>query len=180
MEDHLLKTLEQAKRKLAEQEAAVITTKKLINQLCEFGGVKPLYADADFTPSTSAGLGAIRSDYFYGKSATTAVREYLEMRANSQLGAATFAEIIEALKSGGFDFRALSEDDMVAQRTVSITMGKNSNIFHRLPNGNWGLLSWYPEAKERKKKPDAKPEESASTGSSSQSGDGGQASNTNA
>lgn len=152
MEDHLQKTLEQAKRKLAEQEAAVVATKKLINQLCAFGGSPPMYADSDLQSSSSAGLGAIRSDTFYGKSASTAVREYLDMRAASGLGAATHDEIIAALKTGGFDFSTLAESEMVAQRTVAITMGKNSSIFHKLPNGNWGLLSWYPEAKERKQK----------------------------
>ena len=149
MEDHLQKTLDQAKRKLTEQEAGVTATKKLINQLCEFGGIAPMYSDADFQ-SASAGLGSIRSDTFYGKSASVAVREYLDMRSASGLGAASHDEIITALKTGGFDFSSLAESEMVAQRTVAITMGKNSSIFHKLPNGNWGLLSWYPEAKEKK------------------------------
>ena len=150
MEEHLQKTLDQAKRKLAEQEAAVLATKRLINQLCAFGAMPPMYAESDLDATSTAGLGAIQSDTFYGKSATTAVREYLEMRRSSGLGAASFEEIITALKTGGFDFSTLSTNSTVAERAVSITMGKNSSIFHKLPNGNWGLLAWYPEAKERK------------------------------
>lgn len=149
--DHLLKTLEQAKRKLAEQEAAVTASKKFINQLCEFGGVPPLYQKTD-EPNGALGVGAIQRDSFYGKSVTTATREYLEMRKASGLGAATHIEIIEALKAGGFDFTTISPDETVAQRGVAITLAKNSSIFHKLPNGNWGLLVWYPEAKERKQK----------------------------
>lgn len=143
--------LEQAKRKLAEQEQAVTDTKKFINQLCQFSGSPPLFLIEDEKPF-GAGIGSIQRDSFYGKSVTTAVRELLEMRKASGLGAATHAEIIEALKTGGFDFETLSTESAVAQRAVSITLGKNSSIFHKLPNGNWGLLVWYPEAKEKKKK----------------------------
>ena len=30
---------------------------------------------------------------------------------------------------------------------MTITLGKNSGIFHKLPNGRFGMLSWYPNAK---------------------------------
>lgn len=151
MDEHLSSIMEQAKRKLADQESAVLDSKKFINQLCQFGGAPPLYK-LDEEKSSGLGIGAIQSDTFYGKSATTAVREFLEMRKASGMGAASHTEIIQALQSGGFDFSTLSPDDAIAQRTVAITMGKNSSIFHKLPNGNWGLMVWYPDAKERKKK----------------------------
>ena len=143
--------MEQAKRKLAEQEQAVVDSKKFINQLCQFGGT-PLIYQLDEAGPTNLGIGGIKSDTFYGKSVTTAVREFLEMRMASNVGAESYSEIIQALKTGGFDFSTLSADDNVAERAVSITLGKNSSIFHKLPNGNWGLLVWYPEAKERKSK----------------------------
>jgi hypothetical protein len=148
MDEHLAKTLEHARKKLQEQEQAVIDTKKFINQVCQFAGRDPLYVIEDGTGQT---LAAIRSDTFYGKSITTAVREFLEMRRASNLGAASHAEIITALKSGGFDFETISSDEAVAHRTIATTLGKNSGIFHRLPNGNWGLKGWY-ELKERKPK----------------------------
>lgn len=151
MQEHLLKTLEDAKQKLREQEDAVMATKKFINQLCSFADRPPLYSDADLqTESLRSGLGAIRSDTFYGKSAITACREYLEMRRGSGLGAASLAEIMDALETGGFDFTTISADEEGQKRGVAITLAKNSSIFHKLPNGNWGLLAWYPEAKEKK------------------------------
>jgi len=142
--------MEQAKRKLAEQEQAVTDSKKFINQLCQFGGNPPLYRLEEVGPS-ALGVGAIKSDTFYGKTPIVAVREYLDMRKGSGLGAASYADIIQALEAGGFDFSTLNEDEASARRGVSIMLGKNSSMFHKLPNGNWGLLSWYPEAKERKK-----------------------------
>lgn len=150
MDEHLSTIMEQAKRKLAEQEQAVVDSKKFINQLCQFGELPPLFKLDDSGPS-ALGIGAIQSDTFYGKSATTAVREFLEMRKASGLGAASYGEIIQALETGGFDFATLSPDKDIAKRAVTITLGKNSSIFHKLPNGNWGLLAWYPEAKEKKK-----------------------------
>lgn len=161
MDEHLLKTLEQAKRKLNEQEAAVKATKKFINQVCEFGGQPALYPDVD-AESGSVGIQAMTRDVFYGKSVTTAVREYLEMRKASGLGTATHGEIIDALSAGAFDFSTISADETDAKRGVAITLAKNSSIFHKLPNGNWGLLSWFPEAKEKKqKKADPKANEPA-------------------
>jgi hypothetical protein len=151
MEPHLQKTLEQAKAKLRDQEAEVLQTKRFINQLCAFGGMPPMYTDTDLQAS-SQGLAAIRGDSFYGKSATTAAREYLEMRQTSGQGAATYAEIIAALKEGGFNFSSLSQDETVAMRAIAINLGKNSQTFHKLPNGKWGLLAWYPDVKERKQK----------------------------
>src|ERR1700733_8528834 len=162
MDEHQTAMLEQAKRKLVEQKQAVIDTKKFINQLCQFAGSPPLYSIED-EKTSSAGIGAIQRDSFYGKSVTTAVRELLEMRKTSSLGAATHSEIVEALKVGGFDFATLSADSAVAQRAVSITLGKNSGIFHKLPNGNWGLLAWYPEAKEKKKKVASDQKDTAAT-----------------
>lgn len=151
MDQSLSTVMEQAKRKLAEQEQAVIDSKKFINQLCSFGGLPPMYK-LDETGPSALGIGAIKSDTFYGKSVTTAVREFLDMRKASGLGAAAYGDIIQALEAGGFDFSTLSPDKEIAKRAVTITLGKNSSIFHKLPNnGNWGLLVWYPEAKEKKK-----------------------------
>lgn len=36
-------------------------------------------------------------------------------------------------------------------RALAISISKNTNVFHKLPNGMWGLNVWYPEATERKK-----------------------------
>jgi hypothetical protein len=90
-------------------------------------------------------LGALRADQFYGRVLTTAAREYLEMRNSANLGPATPREIFSALSDGGFKFETKNEDNAITN--IRATLRKNSSIFHRLPNNEYGLLSWYPNAK---------------------------------
>jgi hypothetical protein len=129
---------------LLDLEQQMLETKQVINRLCAKAGIDPLYPDA--TQSTvNNTLGGLRSDSFYGKAITTAAREFLEMRKMAGLGPATPREIYEALVKGGYTFE--SKDDTTALIGVRATIRKNSSIFHRLPNGTYGLLSWYPNAR---------------------------------
>jgi hypothetical protein len=128
---------------LAEQEKQVVDTKLLINRLCARSGLTPMFPDA--AASGSASVGSIRPDSFYGKVLSTAAREYLDMRKNANLGPATPREVYEALVKGGYAPDA--KDETTAIISVRATLRKNSSIFHRLPNGTYGLLSWYPNAK---------------------------------
>jgi hypothetical protein len=57
---------------------------------------------------------------------------------------------LEALLKGGFDFEAQGWNDAMRLKNLGISMGKNSLIFHRLPNGTWGLTKWYPNIKQKK------------------------------
>ena len=83
----------------------------------------------------------------------SAVREILEMRKAGGLGAASVNEIYDMLVTGGFHFDA--KDDENAKRSLRISLTKNSALFHRVPNGQYGLLSWYPAVKTPKdKEPD--------------------------
>jgi hypothetical protein len=91
-------------------------------------------------------LGGIQADTFYGKVIITASREYLEMRRNASLGPASPREIYEGLKKGGFKFDTKIESNAITG--VRNTLRKASNIFHRLPTGEYGLLKWYPRAKD--------------------------------
>ncbi len=144
--------------RLSEQERRVIETKTLINRLCEEAGDPPMYPDAG-APS-QATITAIRGDTFYGKSVTTAAREYLEMRYTARLGPASPREIFEALVKGGYQFE--TEDENNAMTGIRAVMRKNSSIFHRLPNGQWGLLVRYPGVKASKDS--AKESKGAETG----------------
>lgn len=36
---------------------------------------------------------------------------------------------------------------------MASNLAKNPGVFHRMPNGLFGLLDWYPEAAERRKTP---------------------------
>ena len=103
----------------------------------------------DSGTSRSGGVAqSIGSDQFYGKRMGAAAREYLEMRKASGAGPAKPREIYEALKAGGYEFRGKDESNqMVVLRT---TLRKSSQMFHKLPNGLWGLKAWYPGVKEAK------------------------------
>jgi len=88
-----------------------------------------------------------RPDEFYGKGFATAARLYMERRKQAVSG----EDVTKALDQGGFDYEAQGwkKDDRV--RIVAMSLAKNTTIFHRLPNGLFGLREWYPDAIERKK-----------------------------
>jgi cytochrome c1 len=140
-------------RKVAEQEKALANTKNLINQLCAEAGEPPIYSGVQ-RDSESSGR-SIRSDQYYGQPLATAVRSFLEGRES--IGPATVDEIYDALIKGGFQFEGKSEDNQ--KRALRISLTKNSITFHKVPNGSYGLLSWYPNAKPSKA--EAKSDESS-------------------
>jgi hypothetical protein len=76
-----------------------------------------------------------------------AAREYLDVRGE----AVPLNEILDALQRGGFDFEAQGWNETMRLKNLGISMGKNSSIFHRLPNDTWGLTKWYPNVKPPKK-----------------------------
>jgi hypothetical protein len=134
-------------QQLTAQEQKVIETKTLINRLCEAAGMPPAYADVGAVSGPS--ITAIRGDTFYGKVLTTAAREYLQMRKGANLGPTSVRDIYENLKKGGYPFE--TEDDNNAMTGIRQVLRKNSGIFHRLPNGEWGLTGWYERIKESRK-----------------------------
>jgi hypothetical protein len=143
MREEFRPAIEALQKDLADQEAKVSDTKRMINRLCEVAGAPPMYADVG--QASQPTLASIRGDTFYGKVITTAAREYLEMRRAANLGPATPRDIYEALVKGGFKFDTTIEANAITG--VRGTLRKNSSIFHKLPNGEYGLLSWYPRAK---------------------------------
>jgi hypothetical protein len=125
-------------------EHKIVETKKSINRLCELAGESLMFADLN-EADRKRSLSALRADQFYGRVLTTAAREYLEMRNSANLGPATPREIYNALAEGGFKFETKNEDNAITN--IRATLRKNSSIFHRLPNSEYGLLAWYPNAK---------------------------------
>jgi hypothetical protein len=75
-----------------------------------------------------------------------AAREYLDLRGT----AVPLDEILEALQRGGFSFESQGWADAARLRNLGISIGKNTAIFHRLPNDTWGLAKWYPGVKQKK------------------------------
>ena len=150
MKDEFKPAIAALQNKLAELERAAAETKRSINQLCALAEAPPLYVNIDSESKPS--ITSLRSDQFYGKVLNTAAREYLDIRKSGNLGPATPREIYEALIGGGFKFDTKSEVNAItALRQV---LRKNSSIFHRLPQGDYGLLSWYPNAKAAKQDDD--------------------------
>src|ERR1039457_1334605 len=150
MSDHILKTIETAKEEISKHQEAIIGAKRLINQLCVFAGLPQEYQDAELQ-ATGAATVVIRRNVFFGRPLATCVREYLDMRKDKPIKEATLDEIISVLKDGGFDLKKISDDADGIKRGVAITLAKNPQ-FHKLPNGDFGLLSWYPSIKRSKEK----------------------------
>lgn len=147
MSDDILNTIGVLTKRVEAKEEEANKLKKLVNELCEEAGVAVRYPNI----ATSGTISTIRSDQFYGQTITAAIRNYLEQRKASGLGAAGLNEIYLAVRDGGYKFESKNEDN--AKISVGNTLRKTSSVFHRLPNGEYGLLTWYPSAK-------AKPESS--------------------
>jgi len=152
------KTVDQVISELAAEitadEASLRKKKETVNTLCSAVGRPPAYA----LESASAALPTqIRSDQFYGQPLAASVRTILEMRRAQNLGAATNREIYDSLVAGGYEFDTKSED--IAQKSLRNSLAKNTALFHKLPNGQFGLLSWYPNVKKPKASSQPEPEE---------------------
>lgn len=150
MNDAYLPAIAALQEQLAKEQRAVTETKKMINKLSEFAGQPAPYPVTEDAEAIS--IGAIRSDTFYGKKLATAMREYLEMRRTANLGPAETREIYEAVIKGGYQFEAANATNaMTGMRQL---MTKNTNQFHKLPNGAWGLTAWYENIKASRKRQD--------------------------
>jgi hypothetical protein len=136
-------------RSIEDYEQKIRALRTAINTMCEDVGQPPRYGDAT-TVVVSAGAGSakiskIQDDTFYGKKQTAAMREYLEMRKVQGAGPATPREIYEALKMGGYQFE--SKHETVALVGLRALLRTQPNVFHKLPQGTYGLTAWYPDAK---------------------------------
>lgn len=137
---------------LQTQMNQVADTKKTINTLLRRIGKEPQFPDVDAEQAGAATL-RIRPDQYYGRALATSVEEFLENRKKTTGDQAIAPnEILVALEAGGFDFKAQGWKDDDRLRSLSITLGKNPK-FHRLPNGTYGLISWYPSVAAKKERP---------------------------
>ncbi len=138
-------TIAKLSAEITAEEAGVRRKKETVNTLCSILGQPPAYALEEQKASLPT---SIRSDQFYGQPLASAVRTILEMRKQRGLGAAQNNEIYDALKAGGYEFDTKSED--IARKSLRNSLAKNTALFHKLPNGQFGLLSWYPNVKKPK------------------------------
>lgn len=153
MSDHIDQLISDATAKLREQEKAVADTKKFINQVCQFAGRPPAYSDAELVVEDGGSVSfVVTRNAFYGKPLAKCVREFLKGRERGATKEATLEEIMEALRAGSYDLESVSKDKDGQKRGVAISLAKNSQAFHRLPNGDWGLTEWYPNIRAKRDK----------------------------
>lgn len=132
-------------RGIEEYEQKIRALRTAINTICENSGLQARYAEAQLIAGGNVKLSQIQDDTFYGKKQTSAMREYLEMRKAQGIGPAAPREIYEALKQGGYQFE--TKDETVALVGLRALLRTQPNVFHKLPQGTYGLTSWYPDAK---------------------------------
>jgi hypothetical protein len=143
MSDTIKATIKELQGQLRALEDEAAQLKTTINLLCKRAGMNPIYAE---TERGNAGtLADINPDTFYGQPLNSCIRDYLERRRAAGIGPASVREIYDALIKGGFLFNAQSDEN--AQRSLRVTLSKATHTFHRLPNGSYGMLSWYPAVK---------------------------------
>ena len=146
MSEHVLQTIEDLKREISKIEIDLSEKKRMANFLS-----KSMAGGDEIYPVESADNSNVllptKGDEYYGKSATSAVRLILEAR-KSTLGPATVAELYETLVKGGYQFE--TDSPVNAKNSLRVSLSKNSGIFHKLPNGKYGLVKWYDRIKPKK------------------------------
>jgi hypothetical protein len=152
MSEHVLKLIEELRLEVSKAEESIRPNKILANQLCARIGAPPIFTDISDQTSAASVLNGIRRNQFYGRALSTCVREFLEMRVNLPVKEATLDDIFTALKEGGYDVKSSGPTEDDQKRGLSIALGKNSQTFHRLASGDYGLIAWYPNIKEKKSK----------------------------
>jgi hypothetical protein len=158
MSTHLDQTIADLQEEVRLKESELIHTKRMVNSLCARAGRSLVYPDSELEQQKH--IGSIRSDQFYGRPLAVCVREILEMRRLMNQGASPLDDIMSALKKGGYELGSISGDEDGQRRGVAISLAKNTAVFHRLPNGYFGLSVWYSDVKERKKAEEEEPRKS--------------------
>lgn len=153
MSDHLKRAIADLQDEIRRKEDELIGIKQTVNLLCQRAGLPQLFANSEL--QVSADLSTIQPDTFYGQPLNTSIRRILEMRKTANRGPASVPEIYDALDKGGFQFGSNKRDSNI--RGLRITLGKSTRDFHKLPNGSYGLVEWYPEIKSGKIKDNGAP-----------------------
>ncbi len=145
MEDYKL-SIESLMKKVEEKEQELIDAKKGVNQVCLMMGKEPIYIIED--TEISKVPTDLKGDEYYCQPLATVITTILENRRIRGSGPATVKEIYDQMVAGGYLFETKNAQN--AMRNIRISMGKNVQTFHKLPNGKFGLVKWYPELKNKK------------------------------
>lgn len=152
-EHELMPAITILERKVSEAERKVNELLSALNVLRAEAGLSPRNSNGggdDFSQSRAEGtaITQIKPDTFFGQRQQSAMRMYLQMRKAQNLGPAKPREIYDALVSGGYQFEA--KDAEIALVGMRALLRKRTETFIKLPNGTYGLLAWYPNAKRSK------------------------------
>ena len=139
MKDTLKATYKLYEEKLQELFNQVADTKKMLNMLAKDMGESIPYEEV--APEGVGGAAKVKPDQFFNQPLATAVREYLKLRKS----AVEWAEIVRALREGGFDLAKTRQAEDEARMTIL----RNTANFVLVGNNNFGLKSWYPERREK-------------------------------
>jgi hypothetical protein len=142
MSEAVEQTIALIQEQIRTAEIELSAKKRMANDLCGMIGRPPIYADA----SLVSGMRPVRSDEYYGQALATAIRMVLARRQHGNLGPASVSDIFDALSAGGYKFGAKTDD--YAKRALYSALSKNTTVFHKLPNGDYGLTEWYPSVRE--------------------------------
>lgn len=146
MSDHYRHTIAELQEDIRKLEAEVMENKRMVNKLAVKAGMALIYAESDISASNGVPL-SIQADQFYGQPLASAMRTILEMRRALKQGPAAVNDIYAALNQGGYKFDTKNEEN--SKRGLRISLMKNTDVFHKLPNGLFGLTEWYPKVKKR-------------------------------
>lgn len=152
--DHILKTIETFEAKISEHEQEIYKLRGVVNQICLAAGMEQKYQlDENATGTASNGgkpLSAIKPDEFFNKPLSTAVRHALNALRSAGKAPASVESIYDVLVSGGYAFDQKGRDASI--QSLSISIGKNSALFVKLPSGLIGVKDWYGEAPKYRRK----------------------------
>src|ERR1700687_800656 len=140
--EHITQTLKVMMRQIEEEERATNEKKRAANSLSRLLNEQPVFPDIDAAASARMTL----PDEYYGRQMPDVIRAIMEKRKRGGFGAATVNEIHAAMKQGGYHFQA--QNDVYAKRGIYGILA-NTEDFHKLPDGRYGLTAWYPAAKTR-------------------------------
>jgi hypothetical protein len=134
--------LERMTLKIRGLQEEIRKAKIAANAIAEMDGLPVPYQQLD--EEDASVLTSFQSDQFYGQPLAKCVRLILEARRAMNSGPASVTEIHDALVKGGYLFD--TKDETNSKNSLRVSLGKNP-LFHKLPNGGWGLLTWYPKAR---------------------------------
>src|SRR5205809_986307 len=128
--ESIQKTLQVMTTQIDDDERAIAEKKRAANELCRLLGQLPVYPNVD---TSHLGVATLPDEY-YGRQMPEVIRTVLEKRKRANLGAATVAEIYQAMVDGGFHFQ--TENPNYRKRGVYSVLA-DARTFHRLPDGRY-------------------------------------------